>query len=80
MTNIHHLQLFTRTQCPLCDDAKKLIIELQQQFSFTLEEVDISTCDHLTEKYGLMIPVVVIDHKEVQFGKIDTHVIKKYLL
>lgn len=80
MSKIHHIQLYTRVQCPLCDEAKKMLNDLQRQHSFTLEEIDISTSDNLTEKYGLMIPVVVIDKIEVQFGKIDKYVIKDYLV
>ncbi|SID52086.1 Uncharacterised protein [Mycobacteroides abscessus subsp. abscessus] len=33
--------------------------------------MDISASDDLTERYGLMIPVVELDGEEVQFGRID---------
>ena len=47
-------------------------------WDFHLEEIDIEESDELTEKYGLMIPVVEIDGEEVQFGQIDKYTISKY--
>ena len=38
---------------------------------FAYEERDISLNDDWTEKYGLMIPVVEIDGKEVQYGQVE---------
>ena len=54
--------------CPLCDKAKHAILELKEDWDFTLEEIDIESSDELTEQYGLMIPVVHIDGEEVAFG------------
>ncbi|UOE55020.1 glutaredoxin family protein [Bacillus sp. CMF12] len=62
---------YTRSRCPLCDKAKEVIVELKKEYDFTLIEKDIDESDELTEKYGLMIPVVEIDGSEVQFGHID---------
>ncbi|MBP2240319.1 glutaredoxin [Cytobacillus eiseniae] len=65
------LVLYTRDRCMLCEKAKKIIVELQNKYDFLLEEIDIDSSDELTEKYGIMIPVVEIDGKEVQYGQID---------
>ncbi|MCP1160410.1 glutaredoxin family protein [Bacillus infantis] len=65
------MRFYTREGCHLCDNAKKLILDLQAEHEFELEEVDISASDDLTERYGLMIPVVELDGEEVQFGRID---------
>ncbi|MGD6842878.1 glutaredoxin family protein [Bacillus infantis] len=65
------MRLYTREGCHLCDHAKKIILNLQAAHEFELEEVDISTNDDLTERYGLMIPVVELDGEEVQYGRID---------
>lgn len=46
-------------------------MNLKQEFDFIYRELDIDTSDELTEKYGLMIPVVEIDGQEVQYGQID---------
>ena len=65
------LVFYTRSRCPLCDKAKEVIVELKKEYDFTLIEKDIDVSDELTEKYGLMIPVVEIDGNEIQFGHID---------
>jgi glutaredoxin len=65
------LTLYTRQQCHLCEQAKEAIMELKDEYSFTIEEIDIDQSDELTEKYGLMIPVLLINGKEAGFGQIN---------
>jgi glutaredoxin len=77
--HIPTIVLYTRTRCPLCDKAKAILLELQTKIDFRLEEVDIETDDKLTEEYGLMIPVVLLDGEEVQYGQIDKLFISKRL-
>lgn len=67
----HTLTLYTRNKCPLCDKAKKIIMELKEEYHFEYAEYDIDESDELTERYGLMIPVVHIDGEEIQYGQID---------
>ncbi|MHC0037806.1 glutaredoxin family protein [Pseudoneobacillus sp. C159] len=73
------LTFYTRKKCHLCDQAKAVIDELKQEFEFTLIEKNIDDSDELTEKYGLMIPVVEIDGEEVEFGHINKFVISNRL-
>ena len=77
--NQRKLVLYTRNRCPLCDKAKSIIMELKEECDFLYHEVDIDTSDVLTEKYGLMIPVVEIDGSEVQYGQIDKWTIEEGL-
>jgi glutaredoxin len=65
------ITFYTRKRCPLCEKAKKLILELKVEWNFTLEEIDIDESDELTELYGMMIPVVHINGEEVAFGIIN---------
>lgn len=65
------ITLYTRKRCPLCDKAKNSILELQEQWDFTLDEIDIDESDELTELYGIMIPVVHIDGEEVAYGIVN---------
>lgn len=69
------LVLYTRSRCPLCDKAKNIILEIKNEWDFLYKEVDIEQSDELTEKYGLMIPVVEVDGGELQYGQIDKSVI-----
>lgn len=63
--------LYTRSGCHLCETAKDILMKLKRECDFHYEERDISLNDDWTEKYGLMIPVVEIDGKEVQYGQVD---------
>jgi glutaredoxin len=65
------ITFYTRKRCPLCEKAKKLILELKEEWNFTLEEIDIDESDELTELYGMMIPVVQINGEEAAFGIIN---------
>jgi glutaredoxin len=65
------ITLYTRNGCPLCDKAKAAIVELQDDWNFILEEIDIEQDDELHERYGLMIPVVHIDGEEVAYGFVN---------
>ncbi|KAB2329055.1 glutaredoxin family protein [Cytobacillus depressus] len=72
------LVLYTRDRCHLCDNAKTIIMVLKESLDFHNIEVDIDTSDELTEKYGLMIPVVEVDGIEVQYGQIDSITIEEF--
>ena len=65
------ITFYTRKGCPLCDKAKSTLLELNKDWDFALEEIDIESSDELTEQYGLMIPVVQIDGVEAGFGVIN---------
>jgi thiol-disulfide isomerase/thioredoxin len=71
--------LYTKVHCPLCDEAHKLLKELQSEIPFQIESVDIYQNDDLIEKYGLMIPVIEVEEKEIDFGKISKEKVKKAL-
>lgn len=73
------ITFYTRKRCPLCEKAKRTILELKEEWDFSLEEVDIDESDELTERYGIMIPVVNINGEEVAFGIINKIDISKRL-
>lgn len=64
---------------PVIEKAKQVLQEIKSEYPFTLEEVDIDESDALTEKFGLMIPVVEIDGEVVQYGHVDKIVMIKRL-
>ena len=70
--------LYTKTNCPLCDDAKVLLEVVLQDYNVEIREKDIYEDDDLLERYQLMIPVVEIDGEEIDYGQIDpTKVMKR---
>lgn len=73
------ITLYTRKRCPLCEKAKDTLLELKKDWNFTLEEYDIEESDELTERYGLMIPVVHIDGEEIAYGFVNKFDVSKRL-
>ena len=53
--------LYTRPGCHLCDDARAVLLRLQQHTPFTLDEVDIESDDALHRAYLERIPVIHLD-------------------
>lgn len=62
--------LYTKPDCPLCLKAKRLLQELQPEFGFALEEVDITQDEGLYERYRWEIPVIAVEGKERLKGRI----------
>lgn len=62
------LVLYTKPNCPLCEEAKKLLEEIGAAKHFQLIEKDITQDDALYEKYGLMIPVLEWQGEIIQYG------------
>ena len=77
--NAMHIRLYTKTNCPLCDKAKAILAELQADYRFTMEEIDIYEDEALLEKYQLMIPVVELDGEEIGYGMMKKETIRKRL-
>lgn len=64
------ITLYTRPNCPLCDEAKMMMELVQEDFSFEYEEVNIESDDAIHEKYMLMIPVIEKDGEVIIYGNI----------
>ena len=70
---------YTKNGCPLCDEARDLLDYLGDEFSFTLQEIDITTDIALYERYKNTIPVVVVDSKFTVEGRIEEEELRSYL-
>ena len=53
--------LYTRRNCPLCDEAARLLRPLAPEFGLEVEEVDIGCDAVLLERYRDSIPVIALD-------------------
>lgn len=59
-TNILNVTLYTRAECKLCDEVKKLLSDLQNKFPHRLVEVNIDSDEMLKQTFALEIPVVEV--------------------
>ena len=57
-----HVTVFTRAGCKLCQHAERLVAA--HAGGATMELVDVDTDSELVERYGVRVPVVVIDGVE----------------
>jgi glutaredoxin len=75
------ITLYTKGNCPLCDKGYTILEELKEEFEGQLEikTIDIYKDEYLIEKYGLMIPVVIIDGDEVDYGMISKAILRERL-
>lgn len=60
--------LFGKPACSLCARARQMLIRLQGERAFALEEVDISTELERYADYQDWIPVVTVDGREAMRG------------
>ncbi|TWT00102.1 glutaredoxin family protein [Planomicrobium sp. CPCC 101079] len=62
--------LYTRPNCPLCEEAKLMIELVKEDFPLEYQEVNIESDDDLHEKYMLMIPVLEKNNEILLYGNI----------
>jgi glutaredoxin len=73
------LTIYSRPGCHLCDEMKDVVKRVAQSMPLQLEEVDISGSRDLEEKYGLEIPVLLVDGKKAAKYRIGEKDLRKIL-
>jgi glutaredoxin len=63
------LTIYGKPGCHLCDEMKSLVHRViapqSQSQDISLEEIDISSDQELLDRYGLQVPVLLIDGRKV---------------
>jgi glutaredoxin len=67
--------VYTRPGCHLCDDACALL----ESYGLAPQKVNIDTDPALVARFGLTIPVVIIDGRERFRGRIDEVLLRRLL-
>ncbi len=57
----HHVILYTRPGCHLCDEAKQAMQAADCDNEYTLQEINIESDRELLRRYQYDIPVITID-------------------
>ena len=55
------ITIYSKPGCHLCDEMKHVVLGVSKTVPMTIEEVDISTDPELDSRYGLEIPVLLVD-------------------
>jgi glutaredoxin len=57
--------LYSKPDCPLCDDARLALERVREHTPFELEEIDINREVRLLARYSERIPVVALDGRDM---------------
>lgn len=55
------VEIFSKDECCLCDEAKEVLRKVQNEIPFDLQEIKIQDDENLIREYGTKIPVVFIN-------------------
>jgi glutaredoxin len=67
----HHITLYGKPGCHLCDDARAIIERVAGELGATWEERDITASEDDYAKYWEMIPVTFVDGVQHDFWRVD---------
>jgi glutaredoxin len=71
--------LYTRQGCHLCDDARTVLESAGQRHALVLRTVDVDTDPDLVARYGLEVPVVMIDGRVRFRGRVNRVLLERLL-
>ena len=74
-----HLTIYSRPGCHLCDDMKTVVDRVSARVPLSLEVVNIDGDAALTGRYGLEIPVLLVDGRKVAKYRIEEAVLERTL-
>lgn len=73
------VELLSRPDCHLCDDARALVRRVTEEKRLTFTERDVDADPALRAEYGDLVPVVKVDGKELGYWRIDEARLRKAL-
>ena len=73
------ITFYTRKGCHLCKKALTVLQELQKEFKFRVQLVDIDGSSHLVRLYGQDIPVGEMEGREVFRHRINKPALREIL-
>lgn len=71
--------LYTKRDCPLCDEAAATLRALAAEIGFSLTEVDVEADPVLRARYGQSVPVIAIEGREVMRAPLEPAAVRAAL-
>jgi glutaredoxin len=65
------LTLYSKPGCHLCEDLAQLLNDLQPEWGFSVEEIDITRDAAIGARYRHDIPVLACEGEEIARGRVD---------
>jgi len=79
VTGVPHVQIMSRADCCLCDEAAAVVAAAGQRRLCTWEKVDIDSDETLSRRYGIDIPVILIDGETCFRHRVDALALEQML-
>lgn len=76
---MRRVTMFSRRTCGLCDEAREVILAVRERMRFAFDEVFIDGDDDLERRYGLRVPVVLVDGEERFEIEVDGEALRETL-
>ena len=73
------LTVYSRPGCHLCDEMTAVIERVVRGTAWTVEKVDISTDAELEARYGLEIPVLLVDGRKAAKYRVSEGELRRIL-
>ena len=71
--------IYSKPDCPLCDEAKEVLERVRASIPFELEEVDIRSDSELFDRFRYDIPVVFVDGNKAFKHRVDETALRRRL-
>ena len=73
------LRLYTRQQCNLCDEMKRDLFTIKDEYGFEFEVHDVDMLKGGSERYGELVPVLLWGQDVICYHSLDKQVLAKAL-
>lgn len=70
------VELYSKEDCHLCEEAKKVLERVREEIPFALREVKLSPGDEYFEEYKELVPVVHINRRFAFKYRVSEHQLK----
>jgi glutaredoxin len=65
------VEIYSKADCSLCDEAKAVVLAVRQRLAFELVELDITADPDLYQRYRYDIPVIKVNGKFAFRHRVD---------
>ena len=63
--------LYSKPGCHLCEDARAVVEAVCEELGEQYDEIDITTSEELSSRFGEEIPVTFVDGEQHDFWRVD---------
>ena len=73
------VEIYSKRDCCLCDEAKAVLIKVQREIPFDLHEIDVESRPELYETYKERIPLILINGRPAYKLRVDEAALRRRL-